>query len=147
MSRRRDAISAALLLAVFAGAGLLALDFAPTARRLPLLAASAGALLCAVQLRREMRRERAAADVEGSARIVEEWKLLGWFGALVGAVLAVGFDLGAPVFVFGFARVRAGWSLAASAALAALAFVVVHGVFGTLLQVPLFRGFLLGAVA
>jgi hypothetical protein len=43
--------------------------------------------------------------------------------------------------------VRAGWSLAASAALAALAFVVVHGVFGALLQVPLFRGFLLGAVA
>ena len=67
MSRRRDAISAALLLAVFAGAGLLALDFAPTARRLPLLAASAGALLCAVQLRREMWARESGARRGGSS--------------------------------------------------------------------------------
>lgn len=139
-----------VMLVIFAGASLLALDLPTKARFMPLLIGVPGAILCAAQLVIDLRRKpeevarqgAQAAQDQGEDGQSEAQAFL-WLGLFTVILLCFGFILGGPVIVGAFVRFssRDSWQNALFAA--GGTFAVMYGMFIWLLELSLFQGFFL----
>lgn len=135
-----------VMLAIFAGACLIALGLPQKAAFMPLLVAIPGGLLCVWQLILDLRRApeepkaRKEEEPEDSATEVEAFLWLGGFSV---AILGFGFLVGGPLVVAGFIRYSSGesWRNAIFAGVAT--FALIWGVFIWLIELPLFDGLIL----
>ncbi len=138
-------ITTLVMLAIFAGASVLALDLPAKARFFPLLIGIPGALLCAWQLVLDLRRAsdppETAAQEAGAGR--SEAEVFVWLALFFGTLAGFGFILGAPLIVTAFVRFssRESWQNALFAG--AGTFAVMYGVFIWLLELSLFQGLVL----
>ena len=143
------AATSLFMLALFAGASLLALGLPQKAAFMPLLVGIPGAILCLWQLVLDLRRPPVAdkkADDETVGETRSEIEIFLWLGAFSGMIIGFGFVIGGPFVVAAFLRLgnRESWQIALIAG--AGTFAVVYGVFILLLELPLFQGLVLEAL-
>lgn len=137
-------LTSLVMLALFSGACLLALDLPQKAAFMPLLIGIPGALLCLWQLVLDLRRppeEKAKpGDTDTDSEGKSEAEIFLWLGAFSVAIVGFGFVVGGPLVVFAFVRFSSGETTrnALIAGLGTLA--VLWGVFIWLLELPLFQG-------
>jgi len=132
------------MLALFAGACLLALGLPQKAAFMPLLIGIPGVILCLWQLILDLRRapkteEKDAKPDEGRS----ELEIFLWLGAFSVGLIGFGFVVGGPLVVFAFVRFSSGESTLNAFFAAAGTFAVIWGVFIWLLELPLFQGLIL----
>lgn len=152
-------ITTLAMLSLFGGASLLSLGLPGKAAFMPLLIGIPGVLLCAAQLILDIRESRAATQrVEGRdtapAGASEspdhagrtELEMFFWLGLFTALLLVFGFVVGGPVAVLLFVHFekKNNWLNALFAA--AGTFAVLFGIFIWMLELTLFRGFLLDAL-
>lgn len=139
-----------VMLTLFAGASLLALDLPGKAAFMPLLIGVPGVLLCLAQLMLDIRNARAPkSPVAGTEKIDtpgegsrSEAQMFLWLGVFTVSLLGFGFVIGGPLAVLLFVHFekKNNWQNALFAA--AGTFAVLFGVFIWLLELTLFRGFI-----
>lgn len=141
-----------VMLGLFVGACVMALDLPAKAAFMPLLIGVPGALLCAAQLGFDLLRPREeaapgpapepGADDEETGR--SELHVFAWFGGFCFALIGFGFVLGGPLIVTAYVRFssRESWTNALVAGGGTL--FVLYGVFNWLLELSLFDGLILG---
>ena len=130
------------LLVVFASAAVVALlDFPPEAAEMPLLVGGGGALLCLLQLVRELRASRAGG--EDAIDLGTDVPIYLWVWAFVIAVIALGFVVAAPVMLFAYLYFRSRESWWLSLLLSVSVVALLYGVFQIGVGVPLFGGLLM----
>lgn len=134
-----------VMLLIFGGMSLIALDYPAKARLLPLLVGVPASLMCLAQLVFDIRRERnerlAGADVE-EARLLrrKELGMFFWTGLFLVGILAFGFELAAPALVFAFMWIgQREWIVTALIG-AVCVWLIMYVVFNQLLGLPLFEG-------
>jgi len=140
-----------VMLTLFAGASLLALELPAKAAFMPLLIGVPGVLLCLAQLALDIRdartpktpvagREKVDTPGEGSR---SEAQMFLWLAVFTVLLLSLGFVFGGPLAVMLFVHFekKNNWQNALFAA--AGTFAVLFGVFIWLLELTLFRGFIL----
>jgi nitrate reductase NapE component len=146
MSISSRILTAAVMLAIFAGMTAMALGFPAQAQLMPLLIGVPGTLMALVQLIKEVRApaEAPTAEAAGEAQNEQarERKMFLWLALFLAGILAVGFLWATPVLVFAFLRFseRESWSVAAVGSLGA--WLVLYLVFVKLLELFLFEGLL-----
>lgn len=135
-----------VMLALFAGASLLALGLPQKAGFMPLLIGVPGTLLCLWQLVIDLRggevRDEEAPAAEGKSEI----EVFLWLAAFSVALIGFGFVVGGPIIVFAFVRLSSGESTLNALIAGAGTFLVIWGVFIWLLELPLFQGLVLEAI-
>ena len=139
------------MMALFAGACVLALGLPQKAAFMPLLIGVPGVLLCLWQLILDLRRApqesappKEEQDAGGEGR--SEIEIFLWLAAFSVALIGFGFVVGGPFVVFAFVRFSSGESTLNAFFAAAGTFAVIWGVFIWLLELPLFQGLVLEAV-
>jgi hypothetical protein len=141
-----------VMIAIFAGACLMALTLPGQAAFMPLLVGVPGLLLSLGQLVLDITghggpSEKSEADMARAAtdrsKGRSEAVMFGWLGLFTVALIAFGFLIAGPILVLLFVRIasRAPWWQAIVAGLATL--LVIWGVFVWLLGMPIFEGLLL----
>jgi Tripartite tricarboxylate transporter TctB family len=140
-------LTAAVMLAIFAGMTVIALGFPAQAQLMPLLIGVPGTLMALLQLIKELRAPAepppvAEATFEAQREQARERKMFLWLALFLAGILAFGFLWATPVLVFAFLRFseRESWSVAAVGALGA--WLVLYLVFVKLLELFLFEGLL-----
>ncbi|MEQ8488323.1 MAG: tripartite tricarboxylate transporter TctB family protein [Marinovum algicola] len=148
-----------VMLALFAGASLLSLGLPAKAAFMPLLIGIPGVLLCAAQLVLDIRDARAtdrrlkadetnptadAKSEDSGGR--SELEMFFWLAVFTALLLGFGFVIGGPIAVLLFVHFekKNNWLNALFAA--AGTFAVLFGIFIWMLELTLFRGFLLEAL-
>lgn len=139
------------MLALFSGACLLALELPSKAAFMPLLIGVPGVLLCVAQLVLDIMRQRqegppvdvAEAPEKSGDQAKSELEMFLWLIEFTVALLLFGFVVGGPLSVLLFVRLSSkdSWLNAFFAGAGTL--VVLYGVFIWLLELTLFRGFLI----
>lgn len=147
------------MLSLFGGACLLALGLPGKAAFMPLLIGIPGVLLCSAQLALDIREARAESRkplAEGAAPAEEteaaadgsrsELEMFVWLGVFTALLLGFGFVVGGPIAVLLFVHFekKNNWLNAMFAA--GGTFAVLFGIFIWILELTLFRGFLLDAL-
>lgn len=140
-----------VMLALFSGACLLALGLPAKAAFMPLLIGVPGVILCAAQLVLDIVRQRKAEPTVEIAEDTEqtgdaaksELEMFLWLIEFTVALLLFGFVVGGPLSVLLFVRLSSKdtWLNAVFAGAGTL--IVLHGVFIWLLELTLFRGFVI----
>ncbi len=146
MSDRRSLLTL-MMLAIFAAAVGIALTLPSKAAFMPFLVGVPGTLLCAGQLVLDLRRGGAIAAAKPRAPDEgrSEAEMFGWLGAFTGILIGLGFLAGGPLVVALFVRLSARESWANTAVAALGTFLILYGVFTTLLGLHLFPGLLVMA--
>jgi tetrahydromethanopterin S-methyltransferase subunit E len=98
-----------------------------------------------LQLVVELRASREASHEE-QIDLRKDLPIYLWVWAFVGAVVAFGFVIAAPVMLFAYLRWRSRESWWLSLVLAAAVFGILYGLFETALGVPLFEGLVTPAI-
>jgi hypothetical protein len=161
---RGDAVFAAALLTVFAGAFALSLEWPFRTALFPRLVTAAGALLAVAELvALSIRARRVAAQAAGQGVAADQipgadqgddsveyvfasagrraWSAaLAWIGGFFVALWLLGAVPTVPLFTLLYLRFAGKASWLAAAVYAAVAGVVVAGVFGRLLSIPMPTG-------
>lgn len=147
MSISSRILTAAVMLAIFAGMTAIALGFPAQAQLMPLLIGIPGTLMALVQLIREVRAPAepppvAEAAFEARQEERRERKMFFWLALFLAGILAFGFLWATPVLVFAFLRFseRESWAVAATGAVGA--WLVLYLVFVKMLELFLFEGLL-----
>ena len=135
------------MLVVFVGACLIAIGLPGKAAFMPLLVGIPGSLLCAVQLLLDFRSD-AAGKPAGEGDIDEdagksETEMFVWLLLFTGAIVGFGFIVGGPLIVTLFIRASSQESWPRAIFAGAGTFAVLYGVFLWLLELSLFRGFVI----
>jgi hypothetical protein len=133
------AVLSATFVVIFASAAVVAkLNYPAEAASMPLFIGGIGAALSLLQLIVELRASRGAHEEQIDLR--KDLPIYLWVWAFVGAVVAFGFVLAAPVMLFAYLRwwSRESWWMCLL--LTAAVFGVLYGLFETALGVPLFEG-------
>jgi hypothetical protein len=139
-------LTAAVMLAIFAGMTLMALGFPAQAQLMPLLIGVPGTLMALVQLIKEARAPAEAPTAEAAFEAQKEQnrerKMFLWLALFLAGILVFGFLWATPVLVFAFLRFseRESWSVSTVGALGA--WLVLYLVFVRLLELFLFEGLL-----
>lgn len=139
-------ITTLVMLTIFAGMSLIAVNYPPKARFMPLLVGIPGTIMCLAQLFIDIRQRLresgngASLDAEAIAERPREAKMFFWLGLFTAGILAFGFLYGAPVLILAFLRFaeRESWTTSIVAAVAA--FAVLYLVFVRMLELFLFEG-------
>jgi Tripartite tricarboxylate transporter TctB family len=133
------AVLSATFVVSFASAAVVAkLNYPAEAASMPLFIGGIGAALSLLQLIVELRASRGAHEEQIDLR--KDLPIYLWVWAFVGAVVAFGFVLAAPVMLFAYLRWRSRESWWMCLLLSAAVFGVLYGLFETALGVPLFEG-------
>jgi hypothetical protein len=133
------AVLSATFVVIFASAAVVAkLNYPAEAASMPLSIGGIGAALSLLQLIVELRASRGAHEEQIDLR--KDLPIYLWVWAFVGAVVAFGFVLAAPVMLFAYLRWRSRESWWMCLLLTAAVFGVLYGLFETALGVPLFEG-------
>jgi hypothetical protein len=134
------AVLSATFVVIFASAAVVAkLNYPAEAASMPLFIGGIGAALSLLQLIVELRASRSSAHEE-QIDLRKDLPIYLWVWAFVGAVVAFGFVLAAPVMLFAYLRWRSRESWWMCVLLSAAVFGVLYGLFETALGVPLFEG-------
>jgi len=134
------AVLSATFVVIFAIAAVVAkLNYPAEAASMPLFIGGIGAALSLLQLIVELRASRSSAHEE-QIDLRKDLPIYLWVWAFVGAVVAFGFVLAAPVMLFAYLRWRSRESWWLCLLLTAAVFGVLYGLFETALGVPLFEG-------
>ena len=134
------AVLSATFVVIFASAAVVAkLNYPAEAASMPLFIGGIGAALSLLQLIVELRASRSSAHEE-QIDLRKDLPIYLWVWAFVGAVVAFGFVLAAPVMLFAYLRWRSRESWWMCLLLSAAVFGVLYGLFETALGVPLFEG-------
>jgi len=134
------AVLSATFVVIFASAAVVAkLNYPAEAASMPLFIGGIGAALSLLQLIVELRASRSSAHEE-QIDLRKDLPIYLWVWAFVGAVVAFGFVLAAPVMLFAYLRWRSRESWWMCLLLTAAVFGVLYGLFETALGVPLFEG-------
>jgi hypothetical protein len=124
---------------IFASAAVVAkLNYPAEAASMPLIIGGVGAALSLLQLIVELRASRGAHEEQIDLR--KDLPIYLWVWAFVGAVVAFGFVIAAPVMLFAYLRWRSRESWWLSALLSVAVLAILYGLFETALGVPLFEG-------
>lgn len=136
------------MLALFAGACVLALGLPQKAAFMPLLIGIPGVLLCLWQLVLDLRRAPEAVAEKDQKRSEgrSETEVFLWLAGFSVALIGFGFVVGGPLIVFAFVRFSSRESTLNAFFAAAGTFAVIWGVFIWLLELPLFEGLVLEAL-
>ena len=130
----------ATFVVIFASAAVVArLNYPAEAASMPLIIGGVGAALSLLQLIVELRASRGAAHEE-QIDLRKDLPIYLWVWAFVGAVVAFGFVIAAPVMLFAYLRWRSRESWRLSALLSLAVFAILYGLFETALGVSLFEG-------
>lgn len=138
------AITSLVMLVIFAGMTVIAMGYPEKARMMPLLVGIPGTILALAQLIRDVRFPEARDKTEETAvESRREFKMFFWLALFFAGVMGFGFIYAAPVLVFAFLRFgqKESWTVALIGG--AGAWVILYGVFATLLELFLFEGLLL----
>jgi tetrahydromethanopterin S-methyltransferase subunit E len=134
------AVLSATFVVIFASAAVVAkLNYPPEAASMPLFIGGIGAALSLLQLVVELRASREASHEE-QIDLRKDLPIYLWVWAFVGAVVAFGFVIAAPVMLLAYLRWRSRESWWLSLVLSAAVFGILYGLFETALGVPLFEG-------
>lgn len=135
------------MLVVFVGACLIALGLPQKAAFMPLLVGIPGSLLCLAQLVIDFRggdsgaRAKDGGTEDDAGR--SETEMLAWILLFTGAIVGFGFIVGGPLIVTLFIRVSSQETWQRAVFAGAGTFAVLYGVFVWMLELSLFRGFVL----
>ena len=135
------------MLLLFVGACLIALGLPGKAAFMPLLVGIPGGLLCLAQLVLDFRGEEADKERKDAGGDDDDGKseteMFVWLILFTAAIVGFGFIVGGPLIVTLFIRVssRESWLRALFGGIGT--FCVLYGVFGWLLELSLFKGFVL----
>jgi hypothetical protein len=133
------AVLSATFVVIFASAAVVAkLNYPAEAASMPLFIGGIGAALSLLQLIVELRASRGAHEEQIDLR--KDLPIYLWVWAFVGAVVAFGFVLAAPLMLCAYLRWRSRESWWMCLLLCAAVFGVLYGLFETALGVPLFEG-------
>lgn len=140
-----------VMLALFVGACLLALDLPAKAAFMPLLIGIPGILLCLAQLWLDFRRGTVEESAKSAVQTADdsgdngrsEQEMLLWLGLFTAVLLGLGFLVGGPLIVILFIRLSSQDSWQNALFAGAGTFAVLYGTFTWLLEISLFRGFVL----
>jgi DMSO reductase anchor subunit len=149
--RHWDAVFALTLVALFAYAGLAAFGYPEEARLLPLAVALPGLALAVLQLALSLRPSKEVAEhpvaepdaLTPAERTRRTLEIAGWIIGIFVAVYLLGFPLAVPLAAVAYLRVVAGEGWLMTAAVAAVCWGTVFGIFDRMLHVPLPAGQLL----
>lgn len=138
-----------VMLVIFAGMSLIALQYPPKAQLLPLLVGVPATVMCLAQLILDIRRSRQEARVAGAEDDEEareerrrELSMFMWTGLFLAGILAFGFEFAAPLLVFAFLWIgQREWIVTAIIG-AVSVWLIMYVVFNQLLGLPLFEGLL-----
>ena len=142
-----------VMFAIFVIMVVIAWDYPPQSRFLPLVIGIPGIVLTLVQLYVDIRgdvrgprlsrtsRTKASGSDQGTSQLRRELVLFGYFVGLVAGVLLFGFWLTVPVFLIVFLRLheRDDWVFVMS--LTAASWLVIYVIFDQLLEIALHPGF------
>ena len=144
---------AVVMLAIFVIMVVIAWDYPPQSRFLPLVIGIPGIVLTLVQLwvdvRRDVRgrpsptsRTKASGSHQGTSQLRRELVLFAYFVGLVAGVLLFGFWVTVPVFLVVFLRLheRENWKFVI--ALTGASWLAIYTIFDQLLGIVLHTGFL-----
>jgi tripartite tricarboxylate transporter TctB family protein len=133
------AVLSAVFVVIFASAAVVAkLNYPAEAASMPLFIGGIGTALSFLQLIVELRASRGAHEEQIDLR--KDLPIYLWVWAFVGAVVAFGFVIAAPIMLFAYLRWRSRESWWLSVLLSAAIFGILYGLFETVLGVPLFEG-------
>jgi hypothetical protein len=141
-----------VMLVIFGGMSLIALQYPPKAQLLPLLVGVPATLMCLAQLVLDVQRarhERLAAGVDEEAR-EERRKEIGmfmWTGLFLVGILSFGFELAAPLLVFAFLWIGQRESPVTAMVGGVSVWLIMYVVFNQLLGLPLFEGLVTRMIA
>jgi hypothetical protein len=134
-----------VMLLIFGGMSLMALQYPPKAQLMPLIVGVPATLMCLAQLvldlRRAVRERLAGADVEEArATLRKEAEMFAWTGLFLAGILGFGFEYAAPLLVFAFLWLGQRESLATAVVGGVGVWAIMYGLFNRLLGLPLFEG-------
>jgi hypothetical protein len=133
------ALSLAFLL-IFSAAVIVAKVYYPAeAASMPLIIGGVGAALSLLQVIRELQASRSPA-FEERVRLSKDLPVYIWVWSFVGAVVAFGFVIAAPVMLFIYLRFRSRETWWLSLILSAVVLGLLYGMFQKALGVTLFEG-------
>ncbi|HEX2257437.1 MAG TPA: tripartite tricarboxylate transporter TctB family protein [Afifellaceae bacterium] len=140
-----------VMLLIFGGMSLMALQYPPKAQLMPLIVGVPATVMCLAQLLvdvRRARRERLAGAEAEEARAIRrrEVAMFAWTGLFLVGILAFGFELAAPVLVFAFLWIGQKESLVTGLVGGVSVWLIMYGLFNRLLGLPLFEGLLTRAL-
>jgi hypothetical protein len=134
---------AGLMLAIFVGMDAMAVTYPFKAALMPLVVGIPGAALCLFRLVVELRGAPAVATPEAEGRTIwRELELFGWWGAFIGGIVLLGFEIATPILLYAYLRFESREPHWRALLIAAAGFAVVYGIFATALAVQLWPGFL-----
>lgn len=141
-----------VMLVIFGGMSLIALQYPPKAQLLPLLVGVPATLMCLAQLVLDVRRARhetiaGAEDEEARAERRKEIGMFVWTGLFLVGLLAFGFELAAPLLVFAFLWIGQRESLVTAIVGGVSVWLIMYVVFNQLLGLPLFEGLVTRMIA
>jgi len=147
-------ITTLVMLILFMGACLMALGLPTKAAFMPLLIGIPGIILCSAQLVLDIRDARSPKvdEAEKGVAVVpaddgrSEASMFLWLGVFLALLLGFGFAIGGPLAVlfFVYFEKKNNWLNAFFAS--AGTFAVLFGVFGWILELTLFKGFIIEAL-
>lgn len=126
-------------LVIFSAAVIVAqVNYPAEAASMPLIIGGIGAALSLLQVIVELRASRGAYEEQIDLR--KDVPIYLWVWSFVGAVVAFGFVIAAPLMLFGYLKFRSRESWWLSLILAASVLALLYGLFQIALGVPLFEG-------
>jgi hypothetical protein len=134
------AMTAAVVFVLFATMTVMALDFPPKARAMPLMVGIPGtslALICLIKALRVRSRETSDWKTEKNR---DERQMLVWTVLYFLGILGFGFLYAAPLLVFAFLRFAKREAALAAVVGAVGTWAVLYGLFEVGFQIPLFDG-------
>lgn len=134
-----------VMLLIFGGMSLIALQYPPKAQLMPLIVGVPATLMCLAQLVLDVRRARherlsSAEAEEARATRRKEVGMFAWTALFLVGILAFGFEYAAPVVVFAFMWLGQRESLVTALIGAVSVWLIMYVVFNRLLGLPLFDG-------
>ena len=135
-----------IMLLLFVGGLVIALGLPRDAALMPLLVTIPGTLLCLAQLVHDFRGDAEAKqrqETDDSDDGKSETEMFAWLLLFTGALLGFGFIVGGPLIVILFIRASSGESWGRALFAGAGTFCVLYGVFSWLLEISLYKGFVL----
>lgn len=140
-------ITTLVMLILFSGACLLALELPTKAAFMPLLVGVPGVLLCLAQLVIDFRAGAKEDEDDGvkhdEASGKTELEVFLWLGLFTFALVGFGFVVGGPIIVGAFVRFSSRETWLSALFAAAGTFAVLYGVFIWMLELSLFHGLIL----
>lgn len=141
-------VTALLMTVIFSAMVLVATQYPPDARMLPLVIGIPGTILCFIQLSFELlssyRKLSSSSDAANlrmkSANVKKELRFFLWFPGFIISVLLIGFMATTVIMVFLFLRMSQRESMKLSVGLSLGGALMLYVVFELVLAMPLFNG-------